>query len=96
MFISISWQTYLITLLGIVAIYYLGILLLYYRADFISLFTGKDNHPNSTEDFHTDSIMGKVKQDERYSSVGSEELQFHHETETEQSENLLIPTAHED
>ncbi len=96
MFISISWQTYLITLLGIVAIYYLGILLLYYRADFISLFIGKENPQDSTEDFQTDSIMGEVKQDERYSSVSSQELQFHHETEIEQSENHLIPTPHED
>lgn len=96
MFISISWQAYLITLLGIVAIYYLSILLMYYRAEFISLFVGKENRQDSIEDFQTDSIMGEVKQDERYSSVSSEELQFHHETEIEQSENLLIPTRHED
>ena len=95
MFTSISWQTYLITLLGIVAIYYLGILLFYYRADFISLFTGKENPQNSSADFETDSIMGEVKPDEHYSSVSSEELQFHHDTEIEQSENHLIPSPDE-
>ena len=98
MFTSISWQAYLITLSGTVTIYYLVILLLFYRTELISLFTGNlktQNHRNETDDFETDSVIGEVKNNEHYSSVSSEELQFHHETEIEQSENHLIPSPDE-
>ncbi|HTN19774.1 MAG TPA: hypothetical protein VL125_04830 [Pelobium sp.] len=98
MFTSISWQTYLTTLSGIVTIYYLGILLLFYRTEFIALFTGNlktKEHRNETADFETDSVIGEVKNDEHYSSVSSEELQFHHETEIKQSENHLTPRPDE-
>lgn len=98
MFTSISWQAYLTSLSGIVTIYYLGILLLFYRTELISLFTGNlktKNHRNEKADFETDSVIGGIKNDEHYSSVRSEELQFHHETEIEQSENHLIPSPDE-
>lgn len=98
MFTSISWQAYLTTLSGIVTIYYLGILLLFYRTELTSLFTGNlktENHRHETADFETDAVIGEVKIDEHYTSVSSEELQFHHETEIEQSENHLIPSPDE-
>ncbi len=99
MFTSISWQTYLIALLSIVTIYYLCVLLLFYRAELWAL-KSQNQTPQNQNDFinnsETDSVMGSVKQDESYSSVSSEELQFHHETEREQIENHLIPISHED
>jgi hypothetical protein len=98
MFTSISWQAYLITLSGIVTIYYLGILLLFYRTELTSLFTGNlktKEHRNENDDFKTDAVIGEVKSDEHYSSVNSEELQFHHDTEIEQSENHLISSPDE-
>lgn len=91
MFSSISWQTYLISLSGLCFIYYLSILLWFYRKE---LWPFLSNNPQSEiQDEFTgkDSIIGQAKPSSR--SISSKELHF---DEPESITNLQNPANNED
>lgn len=97
MFTSISWQAYLIALLGITTIYYLGILIWFYHKDLLAFING--NKISSTEDFEnrsSESIMGEAKEEESFSYTSADELQFSENKENSESIHPLIHSTDED
>ena len=97
MFTSISWQTYLIVLLGITSIYYLSILLWFYGKDLFAFINGKQiTSTEYSENHSSDSVMGAAKEDESFSAVNADELQFSENEENSESTHPLIQVRDED
>jgi len=97
MFTSISWQAYLIALLGITAIYYLSVLLWFYGKDLFAYINGKQtSSTDDSENHSSDSIMGAVKEEDSFSAVNADELQFSENDENSESIHPLTNTTDED
>lgn len=97
MFTSISWQAYLIALLGITTIYYLSVLLWLYGKDLFAFINGKQiSSREDSENHSSDSIMGAVQEDQSFSSVDADELQFSEHDENSESVHPLTHTTDED
>ncbi|HEX7358348.1 MAG TPA: hypothetical protein VF270_11615 [Ignavibacteriaceae bacterium] len=97
MFTSISWQAYLIVLLGITTIYYLSVLLWFYGKDLFAFINGKQiSSTEDSENHSSDSIMGAAKENESFNAVNADELHFTENEEFSESIHPLTQTTDED
>ncbi|MGV3685058.1 MAG: hypothetical protein ACO1NS_05490 [Daejeonella sp.] len=74
---SISWLQYAIAISLLLAVYYLAIILIYYRQQIIAIVNGKGQYPNEFEPYPTEkNVLGEIQPEVNSASIVSEELQF--------------------
>lgn len=91
MFSSISWQTYLVTLSGLCFIYYLSILLWFYRKELWQFLSNNPQSEFQEELAEAHSVIGQAKSTSH--PMSSEELHF---DEPRSISNKQNPTNDED
>jgi len=74
---SISWLQYAIAISLLLAVYYLAIILIYYRPQIIAIVNGKGQYPNDIQPYPAEkNVLGKIQPELNGPSIVSEELQF--------------------
>ncbi|MGB4400947.1 MAG: hypothetical protein WBJ10_16355 [Daejeonella sp.] len=74
---SISWLQYAIAISLLLTVYYLAVILIYYRPQIVAMVNGKGQYPNDIEPYPVEkNVLGEIQPDHNGASILSEELQF--------------------
>lgn len=74
---SISWLQYAIAISLLLTVYYLAVILIYYRPQIIAMVSGKGQYPNDIEPYPVEkNVLREIQPDLNGDSMVSEELQF--------------------
>lgn len=74
---SISWLQYAIAISLLLTVYYLAVILIYYRPKIIAMVNGKSQYLNDIEPYPVEkNVLGEIQPDMNGASIVSEELQF--------------------
>lgn len=74
---SISWLQYAIAISLLLTVYYLAVILIYYRPQIMAVVNGKGQYTNDIRPYPVEkNVLGEIRPDLNGASIVSEELQF--------------------